>query len=188
MANKLVKETNNTPDVISPLSATENSAVKKRLILDLRYVNKHIHTHKVKFDDWKGLQNFLNASSKFMFKFDPESRYHHIYINETFQTYFGFSWKIDGKVRYFVFTVLPFGLNSAPFLFTKIVRPLVKYWRKYLVKIPCFLDDGPSLAESFSEAICNSQFVQESFQKSGVIVNCEKSVRGLQEVFQPASE
>ena len=51
-------------------------------------------------------------------------------INETFQSYLGFSWKIDGKVRHFVFTVLPFGLNSVPFLFTKIFRPLVKHWRK----------------------------------------------------------
>ena len=69
LANKLVKETNNTPHVVSPLPVAENSAGKKRLILDLRYVNKHLHTHKVKFDDWKCFQNFLNAGSKFMFKF-----------------------------------------------------------------------------------------------------------------------
>ena len=65
----------------------ENSAGKKRLILDLRYVNKHIYiyTHRVKFDDWKCFQNFLNAGSKFMFIFNLKSGYHHININETFQ-------------------------------------------------------------------------------------------------------
>ena len=83
-ANKLVKETNNIPHVVSPLSVAENSAGKKRLTLDLRYVNKHIYTHKVKFDDWKCFQNFLNAGSKFMFKFGLKSGYHHIDINETF--------------------------------------------------------------------------------------------------------
>ena len=51
LANKLVKETNNIPHVVSPLSVAENSACEKRLILDLRYVNKHIYIHKVKFDD-----------------------------------------------------------------------------------------------------------------------------------------
>ena len=114
LVNKLLKETNNIPLAVSPLSVAENSAGKKRLTLDLRYVNKHIYTHKVKFDDWKCFQNLLNAGSKFMFKFDLESGYHHIDINETFQTYVGFSWEIDGKVRHFLFTVLPFGLNSAP--------------------------------------------------------------------------
>ena len=118
LANKLAKETTNTRQVISPLSVAENSAGKRRLILDILYVNKHIYTHKVKFDDWKCLQNFLNADSKFMFKFDPKSGYYHIDINETFQTYLEFLWKIYGKVRYISFTVLPFGLNSAPFLFT----------------------------------------------------------------------
>ena len=73
--------------------------------------------HKVKFDDCKCFQNFLNAGSKFMFKFDLKSGYHYIDINETFQTYLVFSWKIDGKV----------GLNLASFLFTNIVRLLVKY-------------------------------------------------------------
>ena len=112
-----------------------------------------------------------------MFKFDLKSGYHHIDINKTSQTYLGFSWKIDGKVRHFVFTVLPFGLKSAPFLFTKIVRPLLKYWRSHPIKIACFLDDGLSVAEPFSEAICNSQFVQETLQKFGFIENCEKSVK-----------
>ena len=176
LANKLVKETNNISHVVSPLSVVENSAGKRRLILDLRYLNKHIYTHKVKFDDWKCFQNFFNAGAKFMFKFDLKSGYHHKDINETFQTYLGFSWKIAGKVRHFAFTVLPFGLNSAPFLSTKIVRPLVKYWRRHLIKRACFLDDGLSVAESLSEAICNSQFVQETLKKSGFIVNCEKSV------------
>ena len=70
--------------------------------------------HKVKFEDWNCFRNFLNAGSKFMFKFDLKSGYHHIEINETFQTYLEFAWKTDGKVRHFVFTVLPFRLNSAP--------------------------------------------------------------------------
>ena len=97
-----------------------------------------------------------------MFIFNLKSGYHHVNINETFQTYLRISWEIDGTVRHFVFTVLSFGLNSALFLFTKIVRPLAKYWRSHLIHIACFLDDGLSVAESFSDAICNSQFVQEN--------------------------
>ena len=45
------------------------------------------------------------------------------------------------------------------------------------------MDDGLSVAESFSEAICNSQFAQETLQGSGFIVNCEKSVWEPQEIM-----
>ena len=45
------------------------------------------------------------------------------------------------------------------------------------------MDDGLSAADSFSEAISNPQFVQETLQRSGFIVNYEKSVLEPQEVM-----
>ena len=181
LQNNLIEETKSIPYVVNPLSVAEDSYGKKRLILDLRYVNKHIYTEKVKFDDWNCFKNFLDENSKYMFKFDLKSGYYHIDINKNFQKYLGFSWIIDGKLRHFIFTVLPFGLNSAPFLFTKVVRPLVKYWRKHLVKIACFLDDGLSVADSFLEALQKSNFVKNSLEKSGFIVNNKKSIWEPQE-------
>ena len=36
----------------------------------------------------------------------------------------------DGvSVKYFQFAVLPFGLSSAPYLFTKLLKPVVISWR-----------------------------------------------------------
>ena len=86
-------------------------------------------------------------------------------------------------VKLCIFLVLPFGLNSASFLFTKIVHALIKYWRKHLIKITFFLDEGLNVAESFSKAISNSQFAQDILQKSSFIVNCKKSVREPKEVM-----
>ena len=60
-----------------------------------------------------------------LFKFDITQGYHHIDIFEDQQQYLGFSWKFDGTERYFVFTVLPFGLSSGQFIFTKIMRYLL---------------------------------------------------------------
>ena len=37
-------------------------------------------------------------------------------------------WPFCGKLRFFSFKVLPFGLSSACFCFTKLLRPLVKRW------------------------------------------------------------
>ena len=43
-----IKEVKAPPKVINPLSVSENSAGKKRLILDLRYINEHLYKDKIK--------------------------------------------------------------------------------------------------------------------------------------------
>ena len=50
--------------------------------------------------------------------------YHHIDIGWKRWKYLGFSFPTNGRVMYFVFTSLPFGLTTTPFLFTKFYRPL----------------------------------------------------------------
>ena len=41
------------PEVINLLMVSRNSSGKKRLILDLRYVNSPVYLDKIKFEDWK---------------------------------------------------------------------------------------------------------------------------------------
>ena len=48
----------------------------------------------------------------------------------------------DGEPSFFMFTVLPFGLSSAPYIFTKLLRPLVKHWRSQGIHTVVYLDDG----------------------------------------------
>jgi hypothetical protein len=59
-----------------------------------------------------------------------KSGYHHIDICSEHEQFLGFQWAFNSaKPRYFCFTVLPFGLSSAPYLFTKLFKPLVRHWR-----------------------------------------------------------
>ena len=87
---------------------------KKRLILDLRYVNKFLHKMHVKYEDWKTAISYF-AGGAYMFSFDLKSGYHHVEIFEGHQTYVSFSWKhsVFSLVKFCVFTVLPFGLSAA---------------------------------------------------------------------------
>ena len=48
------------------------------------------------------------------------------------------TWIANGK-RYYVFTVLPFGLSTACYVFTKVTRPLLRLWR---VKVVMYIDNG----------------------------------------------
>ena len=76
---------------------------------------------------------------------------------------------------FFAFILLPFGLSSACFCFTKLLRPLLHRWR--LLNFSCFwyLDDGisghPNIV-SASEAIL---IHQKDLDKSGLKVNLDKS-------------
>ena len=41
-----------------------------------------------------------------------------------------------------MFCVLPFGLASACYVFTKLLRPLVKRWRSLGLHVFLYIDDG----------------------------------------------
>ena len=73
------------------------------------------------------------------------------------QKFSGFSWLFSGKVRFFTFRVLPFGLNSACFCFMKLLRPLVKRRRSMDHCYFLYLDDGisrlPGRVSAFAETV-----------------------------------
>lgn len=174
--NELVKkhcviETPFKPHTVNPLSVSINKHGKKRLILDLRQVNKCLWKDSFTFEDWKiGLEYFESGS--FSFKFDLSQGYHHIDIFPPHQTFLGFS--VNGK--FYCFTVLPFGGSTSGFIFTKVLREMVKYWRSHGIKIVMFLDDGWGTSFSFESAQVDASLVRNSLLKAGFIINEEKSV------------
>ena len=64
---------------------------------------------------------------EYMFKFDLKSGYHHIDIYPEHQSYLGFRWDKKEKPQFYFFIVLPFGFSTACYIFTKLLRPLVRY-------------------------------------------------------------
>ena len=166
-----------TPIVISPLSVAVQPCGKKRLILDLRYVNSCLSRKKVKYEDWKIALAYFEKNA-FMFSFDLKSGYHHIDIYDVHQTYLGFSWRWPGSQcdTFYVFTVLPFGLSTAPYIFTKLLKPLEKHWRYIGIKIAIFLDDGWSLHENIKICESNANTVRNDLIRAGFVPNDDKSI------------
>jgi len=84
----------------------------------------------VKYEDWKVALAYFTKGS-YMFSFHLKSGYHHVKISQKYQTYLGFSWKASDSENevFYGFTVLPFGLSTAPYVFTKLLKPLEKHWR-----------------------------------------------------------
>ena len=111
-----------------------------------------------------------------MFSFDLKSGYHHVDIFPDHRQYLSFSWTFSsGHTRYFQFSVLPFGLSSAPYLFTKLLKPLVKKWRSKGNSIVVFLDNGLGAAADCIKVKISSLAVHSDLLKSGFLPNEEKS-------------
>jgi hypothetical protein len=75
----MVSEEYEMPYVTNPLSVSVNSCGKRRLISDLREVNKHIWKQSVKYDDIRTALLYVEKN-KWCFKFDNTSAYHHVNI------------------------------------------------------------------------------------------------------------
>ena len=159
------------PHVCSPLSVVVNRTGKKRLVVNLRYLNRFLWKQKFKYEDLR-VAMLLLKQGDLLFSFDLKSGYHHVDICKEHWKYLGFSW----KGQCYVFTVLPFGLSSACYIFTKLVRPLVGYWRKVGLRIIVYLHDGLCAVTGEADAHKASMFVRVALDKSGFLANKQKSI------------
>ena len=97
-----------------------------------------------------------------------------------FRQHLLFSWTFSfGFIRYFRFEVSLFGLSSAPYSFTKLLKLLVKKWRTEGKSIVVYLDDSLGSAANYIEAKITSVAVHADLLKSGFLPNEEKSIWDL---------
>ena len=73
-----------------------------------------------------------------------------------------------------MFSVLPFGLASAPHIFTKIKKALVKHWREQGIRIFTYLDDGAGADKTLAAARTSSKKVREDIAASGFVAHPDK--------------
>ena len=84
----------------------------------------------------------------------------------------GFYW----KEQHYVFKVLPFGLSTACCAFTKLLRPLVRYWHSKGIRAVLYIDDGIVAFSALELAAGNPVAqVREDIGKAGLTLNVQKS-------------
>jgi len=97
--------------VVNPVEVVKNASGKSRLILDLRYVNNHLRACKFKYEGIPAASELFQKDD-WVLTFVYKSGYHHLDIFVGHTTFLGCSFQLEGKLRYFEFTVLPFGLAT----------------------------------------------------------------------------
>ena len=159
---------------MQPLGAVPKKSGKLRLILDLRYLNKYLHTEKFTFEDLRLISSIFRPDD-LLFTFDLQDAYCHIPIAMPHRPFLGFAWSINGMHKFFQFKVLPFGLSTAPYVFTKITKPLAKHWRSQGIRMFWYLDDGTGGDKPCKKAACHSKIIREDILRSGFRPNEAKS-------------
>lgn len=143
---------------------------KTRLILNLKNLNKFIQTEHFKLED---LRTTIKLISKdcLLSTIDLKDAYFLIKVKECSRKFLRFLW--NGKL--YEFNVLPFGLNTAPYVYTKIMKPVVKLLRSCGFMSTIYLDDICLIANSYKECIHNINTTVKLLLALGFNINEEKS-------------
>lgn len=102
---------------------------------------------------------------------DIEDAYFHVPMDWNFHKFLAF--RLRGRT--YVFQFLPFGLSSAPWAFSRVIKPIKRHLHTLLIQIFSFLDDFIVFALSPEELHAVSDVVLDLLRHLGFKINWEKS-------------
>jgi hypothetical protein len=111
---------------------------------------------------------------------DLSDAFLHILVHESSRKYLQFEW--DGHL--FQFKVLPFGLSLSPLVFTKVLRPVLKWARRKGIRLAAYLDDILIVAKDIPTSQRHTQMVLSKLQEVGFLVKASKSSLNPQRQLQ----
>ena len=141
-----------------------------RLVLDVSRLNKHITPFKFKMTTVASVRLALRPGC-YMASLDLKDAYWHVPIHRSYRPYLAFS--AGGRV--FQFRVMPFGLNIAPRVFTRILRPVHQALVREGVQVLMYLDDWLIYASSSEDCLRMVKRTLEVGRGMGLLFNLEKS-------------
>lgn len=132
-----ITETPLTPQsYVSQIFLVEKKDGGKRLVINLKGLNCYVKTEHFKMEGLHLLPDLLQ-SQDWMVKLDLKDAYLQIPIHPDYQHLLTFQW----EDKSYMFQCLPFGLNAAPRVFTKLMKPVVGFLRQTGCRLIIYLDD-----------------------------------------------
>lgn len=107
-----------------------------------------------------------------MVKLDLKDAYLQIPIHPAHHQFLKFQW--EGET--YQFRCLPFGLSSAPRVFTKILRPMVGFLRQLGIHLLIYLSDRLLLHQQRGTLTNLIAFIIQFLLSLGLVINREKSL------------
>lgn len=166
---------------ILPLGVASNAVGKLRLIWDGRHVNAYLPRRKFRMETLQREGRSLFEQSSWGGTIDISMAYHHIEMHPDSLPFLGFEWAGE----FYHFTVLPFGLSLAPWLFTKVMGHCVRFLRSpgCGVGLLAYLDDLIFAAATASGSLRSAGIMLAVLRRFGWLIHPTKCV-GTSEAVQ----
>jgi hypothetical protein len=105
----------------------------QRPVIGLRPLNKFIQKEHFKMENLMTIKSLINQED-YMINIDLTDAYLTVPIHKTTQKFISFLWQGTS----YQFVIMPFGLNVAPRVFTKLMKPVIAWLRGQGVRMIIF--------------------------------------------------
>ncbi|KAM9974269.1 hypothetical protein ACTFIR_012790 [Dictyostelium discoideum] len=122
----------------------------------------------------EGIKNLPSMIKQgyYMVKLDIKKAYLHVLVDPQYRDLFRFVW----KGSHYRWKTMPFGLSTAPRIFTMLLRPALRMLRDINVSVIAYLDDLLIVGSTKEECLSNLKKTMDLLVKLGFKLNLEKSV------------
>ncbi|KAM9994138.1 hypothetical protein ACTFIZ_002960 [Dictyostelium cf. discoideum] len=142
-----------------------------RPVLDLKRLNTYINNQSFKMEGIKNLPSMVKQGY-YMVKLDIKKAYLHVLVDPQYRDLFRFVW----QGAHYRWKTMPFGLSTAPRIFTMLLRPVLRMLRDINVSVIAYLDDLLIVGSTKEECLSNLKKTMKLLVKLGFKLNLEKSV------------
>ena len=170
---------------VNPLSVATNSKSKKRLCIDLsRKYNGVSRTRKFRIESTREALQVIRKGD-WMFSFDFKSAYLMIPVHPRFVRYLGFMVEEeDGSKSYYCYLILPFRLNDAARVLTRVMKSPIERWRKQGIVVFIHNDDGFVCTSDKGDAMRASEVVRRDLVRYRLLLSESKCMWGARRTLE----
>ncbi|KAL7296870.1 hypothetical protein TKK_0010263 [Trichogramma kaykai] len=141
-----------------------------RLILNLKGLKKFIDTNHFKLEDGRTIAKIMEENC-YMASIDLKDAYYLIPMHKSYRKYLRFK----HNKNYYEFSCLAFGLNIAPYIFTKLLKPVVADLGNKGLKSVIYSDDLMLFGKTYNDCLLNVNRTKALLIDLGFIINDKKS-------------
>ena len=172
LAKQAIKESQLSPNsFISQLFLVEKKGDGQRPVVNLKALNNFVRSEHFKMEGLHILPDLIQTKD-YRIKLDLKDAYLQIPIHRDHQHLLQFQW----MEKTYQFLCLPFGLTSAPRVFTKVLKTLIETLRQIGIRLVVYLDDILILHQDREELESLANLICNLFEALGLVINTKKSL------------
>ena len=165
------KNSQNTRGFISSLFVVPKKGGGHRPVINLKPLNTFLPYEHFKMESINMLKDLLRKGD-YLVKIDLKDAYLTVPVWKGHQKFLRFLWK-DSLLE---FACLPFGLASAPRVFTKLMKPVLSILRQRGIRLIAYLDDFLIMGETQQLTLQHAATTLNLLDGLGFVINYPKSL------------